>query len=383
MAQETDAPDWSAGLALAIAGEVRRHRQAQGLSAQQLADRCAAIGMPIQRSVLANLESGRRTTVTVAEVLVLAHALGVPPGVLMFPVGHKQQCEVLPGGYLEPDFAVDWLSGRAFISQDVADEFFVTPLGLIRLHQDAVKKLQQQLRKRGAAAARAVTAEYEYVAAAERAARVESEILLVEQQLRQLGSDLVHEQASEHDLLTRQREELVEEVSAARRRAEAARDQSRYAQTWAASAEEEVMQSEASVRRYREEIASRMLTLPLLPRELAHLDPDAVFLEDMKAKPDAVKMQPAAKGRRIMDPHQEEEVDWGQVMREKDARVAADNPSEGEIDSDSPDGVAFTQPREAYNKVAAEEIAEALARVLERKGMRLVHRSDLEDEGQS
>jgi transcriptional regulator with XRE-family HTH domain len=105
------APDWSTRLAWSVAHEVRRHRQGQGLSAQQLADRCAELGMPIQRSVLANLESGRRTTVTVAEILVLAAALDIPPALLLFPVGHAESVEVLPGKQQESLEAVEWFSG--------------------------------------------------------------------------------------------------------------------------------------------------------------------------------------------------------------------------------------------------------------------------------
>ncbi|MFF4166909.1 hypothetical protein [Streptomyces sp. NPDC001741] len=79
---------------------------------------------------------------------------------------------------------------------------------------------------------------------------------------------------------------------------------------------------------------------------------------------------------------QEEEVDWGEVMRAKDAetQLAATEPEVTESDSSQPEEQRFTLPREAYSIVAAEEIAEALSRVLEKKGMRLVHRSEVSDE---
>lgn len=139
----TQEPDWSARLALSVAREVRRHRQAQGLSAQQLSDRCAAVGMPIQRSVLANLESGRRTTVTIAEVLVLARALGVPPGVLIFPVGYERQVEVLPGARQEPLVALDWLSGFTAFSSEESRAISESALGIIRQHEDLVMELRR------------------------------------------------------------------------------------------------------------------------------------------------------------------------------------------------------------------------------------------------
>ncbi len=45
------------------------------MSAQDLADRCAEIGHPIPRNVIANMESGRRATLPLVDVLVLAEAL--------------------------------------------------------------------------------------------------------------------------------------------------------------------------------------------------------------------------------------------------------------------------------------------------------------------
>lgn len=95
-----------------IANEVRRVRQQRGVSAQKLADRCAELGAPIPRTVLSNLENGRRGNVTVAELLVLAAALDVPPATLVFPVGHQATVEMLPGVNRAPMDAVDWVSGR-------------------------------------------------------------------------------------------------------------------------------------------------------------------------------------------------------------------------------------------------------------------------------
>ena len=72
------------------------------MSVQKLADRTAELGMPIPRSVLANLESGRRDTVSVAEVLVLAAALDVAPVELICPVGFDKQMGMLPGRAVDP-----------------------------------------------------------------------------------------------------------------------------------------------------------------------------------------------------------------------------------------------------------------------------------------
>lgn len=137
MTQNPNEFDWSTRLALAIAGEVRRHRQAQGLSAQQLSDRCSELGLPIQRSVLANLESGRRTTVTVAEVLVLAGALGIAPAQLVFPAGYQPSVEALPDKETGPLNAIDWFAGQAKLGGGLPSRGY-TPITSLRRHTQLV-----------------------------------------------------------------------------------------------------------------------------------------------------------------------------------------------------------------------------------------------------
>jgi transcriptional regulator with XRE-family HTH domain len=101
-------------MAQLVAREVRRYREARQprMSTQQLADRTAELGMLIPRSVLANLESGRRETVSVAEVLVLAAALDVAPIELVCPVGFDKQTEMLPDRMMEPFAAMRWFTGE-------------------------------------------------------------------------------------------------------------------------------------------------------------------------------------------------------------------------------------------------------------------------------
>jgi transcriptional regulator with XRE-family HTH domain len=111
--------DWPERVARVIAGEVRRYRQERKMSAQQLADRTAQLGMPMPRSVLANLESGRRTTVSAAEVMILSAALDVAPIELLYPAGFESETEVLPGRSVDPLGAVRWFSGE--MKLDVSD----------------------------------------------------------------------------------------------------------------------------------------------------------------------------------------------------------------------------------------------------------------------
>jgi transcriptional regulator with XRE-family HTH domain len=108
--------EWSAGVTRVIADAMRRRRKQLGMSAQQLADACAGVGMEIPRSVLANLESGRRTTITVAELLVLARVLDIAPILLLFSLGETEKVEVLPGKQVETWRAMEWFDGSDYLA---------------------------------------------------------------------------------------------------------------------------------------------------------------------------------------------------------------------------------------------------------------------------
>jgi transcriptional regulator with XRE-family HTH domain len=134
----TQPEDWAADVARVIAAEVRRYRQMRGLSAQQLADRTAELGLPMQRSVLANLESGRRTTVTVAELLVLAAALSVAPVLLVFPVGQIAEAGVLPNRSVSSWSAARWLSGLPPEPSEVDPKAYNAPIAVYLEHENLV-----------------------------------------------------------------------------------------------------------------------------------------------------------------------------------------------------------------------------------------------------
>lgn len=53
------------------------------MSQQALADACAKQGVPMSRSMLANLEGGRRDVVSVDELLAFAQALDCHPSELL------------------------------------------------------------------------------------------------------------------------------------------------------------------------------------------------------------------------------------------------------------------------------------------------------------
>ncbi|MFC7402914.1 helix-turn-helix domain-containing protein [Citricoccus sp. GCM10030269] len=89
---------WQERLAAHVGSRVKALRNAQGKSAQDVADHCTnELGFKLLRTTLANLESGARKNVTLGEVVALAAALDVSPMVLMFPPESSETIEYLPG----------------------------------------------------------------------------------------------------------------------------------------------------------------------------------------------------------------------------------------------------------------------------------------------
>ncbi|WP_327268771.1 helix-turn-helix domain-containing protein [Streptomyces sp. NBC_01218] len=126
----TQQQGWTERYTQTVAAEVRRHRERRGMSAQDLADACAKLGVPIQRSVIANLENGRRASIGVAEVLVFAAALDVPPGVLMSPVGQTAEVEIFPGEMEDPYSVIQWIAGVTYRDGGTEGEHAGNPLPL-------------------------------------------------------------------------------------------------------------------------------------------------------------------------------------------------------------------------------------------------------------
>ncbi len=109
---EDDVPEWADQVLATVAAEVRRRRKELRMSAQDLADRCEEIGYPIPRNVIANMESGRRSTIPLVEVMVLAEALRTYPICLLYPVGYVDEVQRLPLRYSEPTWeAMRWFTG--------------------------------------------------------------------------------------------------------------------------------------------------------------------------------------------------------------------------------------------------------------------------------
>jgi transcriptional regulator with XRE-family HTH domain len=126
--------DWPGKLAAEIGGRIARLRAERKMTAQHLAGRCAGLGLPLDRTVIAKLEKGLRQMLTVGELLVLARALGVPPLTLVFPVGEEKTTEILPGQIADTWQAAKWLTGEDGFPGDLAASPHAGDLFLYRQH---------------------------------------------------------------------------------------------------------------------------------------------------------------------------------------------------------------------------------------------------------
>ncbi|HXL96635.1 MAG TPA: hypothetical protein VN969_47620 [Streptosporangiaceae bacterium] len=92
------------------------------MSAQQLADRCAELGMPsLNRAVIAKLENGHREAIGTAELLVIANALEIAPTLLLLPLGQEPVTDIAPDRSMPTWEAVRWFYGvpRSYIANSL------------------------------------------------------------------------------------------------------------------------------------------------------------------------------------------------------------------------------------------------------------------------
>lgn len=111
MTQEDAGGRWAKDLHKRVGASIRQARAGRGMSAQQVADKTASVGYPVSRSQIANYESGRKQSLDIAELLVIAATLEVPPVSLLLGGHPDRDVEVLPGQTMQTTAALSWFSG--------------------------------------------------------------------------------------------------------------------------------------------------------------------------------------------------------------------------------------------------------------------------------
>jgi transcriptional regulator with XRE-family HTH domain len=79
-----------------VAARMRALRTKRGLSAAKLAERMKAEGVQWERIIVTKLETGRRPSVSVSELLALAKVLNCPP-VMLMTADERDQADYEPG----------------------------------------------------------------------------------------------------------------------------------------------------------------------------------------------------------------------------------------------------------------------------------------------
>ncbi|MFD3838323.1 helix-turn-helix domain-containing protein [Streptomyces europaeiscabiei] len=133
-------PDqWPTVFTARIAQAVREARKAAGLTMGEVAHGCAERGLTeFTEHSMKNLESGRKTSITVADFVVLADVLGVPPVALLFPLGTSATVEVLPGKEVSTWDALAWFTGETPMDQPAPEGTARDVLDVFRNHGDLV-----------------------------------------------------------------------------------------------------------------------------------------------------------------------------------------------------------------------------------------------------
>ncbi|UYB40945.1 helix-turn-helix domain-containing protein [Streptomyces sp. Je 1-4] len=130
--------EWSPTFTARVAEQMRRARKAAGLTVTEAAEACAALGLAVPKTTITNLETGRRSSIDLAEFLVLAEVYKVPPVSLLFPLGLEASVEVLPDREVSTWDAVAWFTGETRLERPAPEDSARGVLDTFRAHCDAV-----------------------------------------------------------------------------------------------------------------------------------------------------------------------------------------------------------------------------------------------------
>jgi len=111
---DQQAKDWQLEWAARIGKAVQARRKELDLTASDLALRTKQLGYPMTRSTIARIENNHRAgKMDVAEVAVLAMALGIPPVMLLYPGLPHTSYRYLPTGQHYAIEALRWFTGES------------------------------------------------------------------------------------------------------------------------------------------------------------------------------------------------------------------------------------------------------------------------------
>ncbi|KOV09198.1 helix-turn-helix domain-containing protein [Streptomyces sp. CH8.1] len=130
--------DWSPSFTARVAEQMRRARKAAGLTVSEAAEACASLGLAVPKTTITNLETGRRSSIDLAEFLVLAAVYQVPPVSLLFPLGTDASVAVLPGREVPTWEAVSWFTGESPLEKPAPEGSARDVLDTYRAHSEAV-----------------------------------------------------------------------------------------------------------------------------------------------------------------------------------------------------------------------------------------------------
>ena len=103
---------WEMDLAGRIGVAVQARRKQLKMTAQQLAERTKELGYPMSRVAISKIETNTRAgKFDIAELLMLAKALEVPPVSLLFSAAPDKDAQMLPGQTAPTFHAIAWFSG--------------------------------------------------------------------------------------------------------------------------------------------------------------------------------------------------------------------------------------------------------------------------------
>ncbi|WP_082960566.1 MULTISPECIES: helix-turn-helix domain-containing protein [unclassified Mycobacterium] len=101
---------WHAALSQRIGQAVASRRKALDMTAQQLAERCKDLGVPIHRTTITKIENGR-SRFDLGELIVLAVALNTSPVGLVYPGPYEGLVDITPSVRVTEFQAAQWFSG--------------------------------------------------------------------------------------------------------------------------------------------------------------------------------------------------------------------------------------------------------------------------------